>query len=195
MEKLVKDKRGVFGLNAVQQFFIVVLGLALLAYIIVVIMGALQGTTILAQESTVTANLTGKVLNTTGFWIAEAETWGTTPRQGCVITSCVMWNGTDDGDIINSGNYTINSPSDCWIKRVAITTFNDSTVNVSCNIKYNSVGQVQTRNVLQNTSSGVTGFFSSVSPVYAILAVLVIILILVVLVRVVSSPAGGREQL
>ena len=45
-EKLLKDKKGVFGLTAVQAFFTIMLGLALLAYVIVIIMGTLSGTTI-----------------------------------------------------------------------------------------------------------------------------------------------------
>jgi len=46
--------------------------------------------------------------------------------------------------------------------------------------------------ILGNTSTGITGFFESISPVYAILAVLVIILVLVVLVRVVQNKNDGR---
>lgn len=108
LKKLMKSKKGVFGLTAVQQFFAIILGIALLAYVIVVIMGTLQSSTIL----------------TTGSLAAN-----------------------------------------------------------------------QTTAILGNVSSGVTGFFSSISPVYAILAVLVIILVLVVLVRVVQAPSGTAPQL
>lgn len=102
--KIKKDKRGVFGLTAVQQFFAIILGIALLAYVIVIIMGTLS-----------TSN------------------------------------------IVPAGSLAAN----------------------------------QTNQILQNVSQGVSGFFSSINPVYAILAVLVIILVLVVLVRVVQAPAGG----
>lgn len=104
IQELKKDKRGVFGLTAVQQFFAVILGIALLAYVIVIIMGTLQG-----------------------------------------------------ADILEDG----------------------------------SLAQNQTEAILGNVSEGITGFFSSISPVYSILAVLVIILVLVVLVRVVQSPSGS----
>lgn len=107
-KRLRKDRRGVFGLTAVQSFFAIVLGIALLAYVIVIIMGTLQ-----------TAN------------------------------------------IVTSG----------------------------------SIADNQTKNILNNVSSGVSGFFSSINPVYAILAVLVIILVLVVLVRVVQAPSGSAPQL
>ena len=109
LSQILRDKKGIFGLTAIQQFFVVILGIALLAYVIVIIMGTLQ-----------TAN------------------------------------------IVPTGS----------------TAYN------------------QTNSILNNVSSGVTGFFSSINPVYAILAVLVIILVLVVLVRVVSAPtsqSGGMQ--
>ena len=110
LRKIAKDKKAVFGLTSVQQFFSIILGLALLAYVIVVIMGTLSSSSILTAGST---------------------------------------------------------------------------------------AQNQTNNILNNVSSGITGFFSSINPVYAILAILVIILVLVVLVRVVTSSTqgGGNVQL
>ena len=106
MSKLKSDKKGVFGLTAIQAFFVAILGIALLAYVIVIIMGTLQS-----------------------------------------------------ANIVTDGSLADN----------------------------------QTEYILGNVSSGVTGFFSSISPVYAILAVLVIILVLVVLVRVVQSPSGASN--
>lgn len=106
-KKFMKDTRAVFGLSSVQQFFAIILGVALLAYVIVVIMGTLNSSSIL----------------TTG-----------------------------------------------------------------------SLEKNQTTAILGNVSTGITGFFSSINPVYAILAILVIILILVVLVRVVSGGTGAGSS-
>lgn len=107
LKKMLNDKRGVFGLTSVQQFFAIILGIALLAYVIVVIMGTLLGTSILPQT----------------------------------------------GQTSGAAN--------------------------------------QTQFILNNVSSGITSFFTNITPVYAILAILVIILVLVVLVRVVSGSTGG----
>lgn len=98
------NKKGVFGLTSVQSFFAIILGIALLAYVIVVIMGTLQSSSILTAGS---------------------------------------------------------------------------------------MAKNQTDNILTNVSTGVSGFFGSINPVYAILAILVIILVLIVLVRVVTSSTGG----
>ena len=70
--KLKSDKKGVFGLNAVQTFFAMILSIALLAYIIVVIMGTLQGASILTANS-LASNQTGYILGNvstgvTGFF-------------------------------------------------------------------------------------------------------------------------------
>ena len=53
----------------------------------------------------------------------------------------------------------------------------------------------QTSYILGNVSQGVTGFFSSIAPIYAILAVLVIILVLVVLVRVVQGKKESESEI
>lgn len=60
-KKFAQDKAGIFGLNAVQQFFVIILGIALLAYVIVVIMGTLQSSSILTAN-TLAANQTGFIL-------------------------------------------------------------------------------------------------------------------------------------
>ena len=51
LRKIMKDKKGVFGLTAIQQFFAVILGIALLAYVIVIIMGTLSSSTIVPTSS------------------------------------------------------------------------------------------------------------------------------------------------
>ena len=51
IKKYFKDNKGVFGLNSVQQFFAIILGVALLGYVIVVIMGTLQDASILSDGS------------------------------------------------------------------------------------------------------------------------------------------------
>jgi quinol-cytochrome oxidoreductase complex cytochrome b subunit len=74
MRKLGKDKKGVFGLTAVQSFFAIILGIALLAYVIVIIMGTLQTANIVSTGS-VAYNNTNNILNNvstgiTGFFSA-----------------------------------------------------------------------------------------------------------------------------
>jgi len=60
-KKLCEDFKAVFGLTAVQQFFAVILGIALLAYVIVVIMGTLSSANILTAN-TLAANQTQLIL-------------------------------------------------------------------------------------------------------------------------------------
>jgi uncharacterized protein involved in cysteine biosynthesis len=62
LRKIVKDKKGVFGLSSVQQFFAIILGVALLAYVIVVIMGTLNTSSILTAGSNA-QNQTSNILN------------------------------------------------------------------------------------------------------------------------------------
>ena len=62
LRKLAKDKKAVFGLTSVQQFFAIILGIALLGYVIVVIMGTLSDASILTAGSDAD-NQTKNILN------------------------------------------------------------------------------------------------------------------------------------
>lgn len=185
-EKLLKDKKGVFGLTAVQAFFTIMLGLALLAYVIVIIMGTLSGTNILNQLSGSVTNETGAYINTTSYTVDQSTLSG---FAGLTITA--LYNSTSGG-VIGLGNVTTGTTG---ITNATTTNWNN--VSVSYTYTYNSNQQDNLENILGNTSTGISGFFSSISPVWAILAVLVIILVLVVLVRVVQNPerSGASPQL
>ena len=72
MKSLKKNKKGVFGLTAIQSFFAIILGIALLAYVIVIIMGTLSqahiaGTATLADNQT-TAILSNVSTGITSFF-------------------------------------------------------------------------------------------------------------------------------
>lgn len=58
---MFKNKKGVFGLTAIQSFFAIILGIALLAYVIVIIMGTLSAAHI-AGTNTLADNQTGLIL-------------------------------------------------------------------------------------------------------------------------------------
>ena len=60
-EMFKKKSKGVFGLSAIQTFFVMLLGIALLAFVIVVIMGTLQSSTILTT-GTLAYNQTQNIL-------------------------------------------------------------------------------------------------------------------------------------
>lgn len=189
---LGKDKRAVFGLTAVQQFFAIILGIALLAYVIVVIMGTLAGNTILTQDSVAVFNEFPAHINTTGsYTLAGASDAGAT---GFAITG--IKNGTTNG--LGFYNFTVLT-ANATVSATGLVTNSSSLTwaNVSLNYTYsrNSLQQNNLNGILQNTSSGITGFFSNISPVFSILAVLVIILVLVVLVRVVQAPSSKTPQL
>jgi len=69
IETIIKkkmNKKGVFGLTSVQQFFAIILGIALLAYVIVVIMGTLASSNILAAGSLPANQTTAILTNVSG---------------------------------------------------------------------------------------------------------------------------------
>lgn len=184
-KELFKDKKAIFGLTSVQQFFAIILGIALLAYVIIAIMGTLNDSSILPSATVVNTitNESSAFLNNSGYTILFNPT-NTVGFANPVITSVV---NQTSGAVIAASNYQISSAG--LVRNATGTIF--TTVGISYTYNTNSLQKTQVNNILSNTSSGITSFFGSVNPVYAILAIMVIILVLVVLVRVV---AGGNVQ-
>jgi uncharacterized membrane protein len=178
------NKKGVFGLNAIQAFFAIILGVALLAYVIIIIMGTLSGTTILTQVagnsgSNVQNESTTTAVSETGYALSANS------YSNCQATLVRVTNRTT-ATVIALANYTT---SGCTIYATGVdTNYNKTRVNVTYSYTYDSAYQDNTKSVLNNVSTGVSGFFSAINPVYAILAILVIVLVLIVLVRVVQAP-------
>ena len=201
---LNKDKRGIFALESVQAFFAIILGIALLAYVIIVVMGTLNQTTILPSSAgNLVVNETGLRLNTSHPSTLALST--VTGFSGPTITAIwADWNQTLHGGSLSnlSTGYNVTILlANASVNAVTGVLSNASTAlgNVSVSYTYtrNTGAQDNANAVLGNTSAGITGFFGNITPVYAILAVLVIILVLVVLVRVVQAPAqnGSAPQL
>jgi hypothetical protein len=72
LREYLDNKKAVFGLTSVQQFFAIILAIALLAYVIVVIMGTLNSSSILtagSNEKNQTTNILNNVsTGVTGFF-------------------------------------------------------------------------------------------------------------------------------
>jgi hypothetical protein len=185
----IRNKKGVFGLTSVQQFFAIILGVVLLAYVVVVIMGTLNESTILTDNGltqTVTnESANGGLLasvNETGYQLTNSSANGI--RSPAVL---FVLNGSS-GVVIPAANYSFNAATSTITNGTA-TVYNRA--NITWSYIYNSEAEDDVENILLNTSEGVTSFFSNINPVYAILAILVIILVLIVLVRVVTGGTGG----
>lgn len=185
-KKLIKDKKGIFGLNAVQAFFAIILAIGLLAYVIVIIMGTLQDADILTMGTQSIYEEIGAI-NTTGNTFTRSTVDG---FSSVVILSARNRTAAGSAGLtITAANYTVTATNTVVNTSVA---WNNVSFNYSYN--YNTIQMINQRDLLSNTSNGITSFFTSMSPVYAILAVLVIILILVVLVRVVTGGTGNRSE-
>ena len=184
LNKFRKDKSGVFGLTSVQLFFGTIMAVALLAYVIVIIMGTLSTGNIIPQTSSTYVNESVTSVTQAGKNLAAASFSNPT----CSITGIV---NSSNGATINAGNYTA---TNCRVAASPTSTFNNTDWKVTYSATYDSNSQMQLVSILGNTSTGITSFFGAINPVYAILAVLVIILVLVVLVRVVQAPASSESR-
>ena len=175
------NKRGIFGLTAIQAFFAIILAIALLAYVIVIIMGTLGSSSILQQTSATSVNETHAS--------ADTITLRSTAGASCGTITAIS-NGTG-GTAIPLNNFT---QTGCSVVNASTRVIWGSNLLFSYPYTQYSTSKNELDSITSNVSTGITSFFSSISPVYAILAVLVIILVLVVLVRVVQAPNGGNNQ-
>jgi hypothetical protein len=178
-----KEKKGVFGLTAIQQFFVVILGLALLAYVIVIILGTLNTSQILSLSSDSVTNESITMNTTVPGVLAYSGVLGFSNPQIVKITST-------SGAIVFGANTNSNTNYSLSSTGVITALLDMNATKVTYTYYAAGTAGNQLNNILLNTSNGVAGFFGSINPVYAILAVLVIILVLVVLVRVVSGGGG-----
>lgn len=180
---MLNDKKGVFGLTSIQQFFAIILAIALLAYVIVVIMGTLNTSGILGVSS-------ATVFNETGFINRSADILNHATDPGFSNPVMLFATNATDGVAIVAANFTLLSNG--TITNATAVEFPKA--NFTYTFNSNSPVGNNANSILGNTSSGVTSFFSNINPVYAILAIMVIILVLVVLVRVVSGSTGGPRM-
>lgn len=183
-KKILKDKKAVFGLNAVQTFFASILGIGLLAYVIIIIMGSLTSAPIIPKLTTTAVNTTGGWLNASGYTLALSST-----VNGFANPVIVAVLNSTANTTIASGNYTLTGNV---LTNATATTW--ASILVTYTYQYSGTDQNNLEAMLGNTSTGITSFFGSINPIYAILAVLVIILVLVVLVRVVQAPTSKSSS-
>lgn len=186
-------KRGVFGLTSVQAFFVIILSLALLAYVIVTVMGTLEQSSIVP-----TSSLAGRVNNESGFINSTGDFLNSITVPGFTNPAILIVINGSNGAIIPTTNFTLRS--DGFYQNSSTSAQFWQNVNITYTYNYNSQAANQVDTILLNTSTGIVNFFTAVNPVYAILAILVIILVLVVLVRVVAgnesfSKSSGAMQL
>jgi len=188
MKNILKDKKGIFGLNAVQTFFTIILGIALLAYVIIIVMGVLGDSSIVTKNT-----LSGSIINETvlGFNYSVGDALSASTLDGVLCTVTGVKNQST-GISVGTGNWTT---SNCQLFSANSAEVINANVKVDYSYTYNMPQIGDSRKILSNTSSGITSFFTSINPVYAILAILVIILILVVLVRVVQGGKEGTVQM
>jgi uncharacterized membrane protein len=188
MKTLKNDKKGMFGLNAVQSFFAIILGIALLAYVIVIIMGTLGTSTIVPQNTLSTTVINESLGKATPTGITL--TTGANALDGTCGALTAIYNGTG-GVAIRLANVT---QTGCTVVNATSTALYGATWLYS----YTYTSSISTigngRSILTNVSTGIASFFGAINPVYAILAILVIILVLVVLVRVVQAPSGSQAS-
>jgi hypothetical protein len=99
-----------------------------------------------------------------------------------VVSSVVVINSTGDGTAISSGNYTVTGIT---LYSTATSQYNDSEVNVSYTVSYDSQAQIDSDAVITNMTTGTKVYYGFMPTLFTIMAIILLITILLALLAIV----------
>jgi len=178
------NKKGQLGLDTVKVVMITFMVMAVIAVAIILATSAVR------DVADKTNTLTGESKNTTvNLTDSRALTEVTLKRNALIRLSTVIVTNVTTNAHIPTTNYTITStgyisPKDLFTQ----SGVNATNVNVSFTYDYPNPQQTA---IVDNVSSGVTGFFSNTGTIFAILVAVVIILAIAIIIAVVSRFGSG----
>jgi len=181
-----KNKKGIFGLDTVQNVMIFLILLAVVAIALFTGVTTLSSEDIIARKAvtgqtfsneTITFNLTG-------------NTPATVNGLTSVVLSNVIVTNSTGGQIILAANYTISAGT---ITGITTSTYNNTLVNVSATYSHTIPSDAVT--VSQNITDGTTGFFKNIPTIFTILGAVLIISVVVLILIVVSRFTGVTREL
>lgn len=184
--RLIKDKKGILGLETVQAVIIALLVLAVIAVATFLALDSLVGTGKVLSSTALVSNIPfgNETINLTDTPTQPASVIG---FVGVTYTSLFVTNATD-GVEITSANFTVDS-NGAFVTAVG-GSFNATNVNISSGAWTNtktSDGQ----NLVNNVTNGTAQFFANIPTVMIILGAVVIILAVVLIILAVGRISGG----
>jgi len=159
-------------MDVATKFLLGLLSLVLIGVVFLIILNAFEDTSF-ALDKVAVVNETLGFINETGYILAGASYYG---FSGVSFTQ--VFNDTD-ATLLLAGNYTIDSLGN--VTNASTVNYN----NVSFSYTYDRYNDIVT--ITDNSSTGVTDFFSNASTWLALLAIIVIIMIISVVVIVVRK--------
>lgn len=161
------NKKGVLNLEAPRAVMIFILTLAVIAIAIFLGLTQLVNTTPALNTRTITGN---SFSNNTIRLNDTAQTPAAVAGLRNVVLSSVTVTNATGGPIIQAGNYTISGGT--FIAAIP-SQYNGTNVNVSA--AYTNDVNADGLNIVNNVTTGTTGFFTNIPTVFTILGAVVII--------------------
>jgi len=178
LKPIVKDKRGVAGLDTAKAFMLLLFVVAIIGFIMIIAITELNDVGVAKTSGNVNVVNESGYINSTGYVFDGASA----PDVSFDQTSLVVRNASS-GQVVESGNYTVASGT-TLVNATAVTYPN---VNIDYSYTYNQFASVE-----GNVSDGVTNFFGDATTWLALLSVVVIILIISIVIFAVNR-FGGNE--
>ncbi len=191
MDKFLKSKKAILGLNTTTQFIVTLLVLSVTAFAVIIALSVLGDTDVALIQVINPVTFTDETtlpMNATNPY----QLTGTANLANCVASFATVLNNSDDA-VINSGNYTT---SGCTITAIADPgTFNNTQWKITGDYVFDSNEQINT--ITGNVSVGISTFFGNATTWFSLLAIVVILLIIAIVIvtvrrfEVAGSPGIG----
>ena len=158
------------------------LGLGLVGLLFLIIYGNLSGNLGFVDDSLSFDNETILLVDD-GIGNAPANA---SIRSTPVLSSLTITNATG-GETLETGNFTT---STSFVLGTSASEYNNTNVNVSYTVTFDSSGRVNTNAVINNLTGGVLTFFSFSNTFFTLTAITLLIAIVLIVINLV----GGRKD-
>jgi len=136
------------------------------------------------------------VNNETQTLVTAGNATSVSSNLNCLLISATMTNSSG-GEIVPASNYTLNSPSNCYIKSAATGLYKNTLVNVTYVYQYdttNTTTVIGLGDIQSNVVGMVINFFALMPTVGTILAVVILIAGIVILVLYVRRMKDSGQE-
>ena len=184
---MMKNKRGVLGLDTAKRFILIILIVSVIAFAMIVALVSLRDTAENVEPTTTNTILNETLTAPNDTVVTPTSVTGTEQRKrSCTLTSV---NNLSGGEDILSTNFTFDT-SLCTLIMIG-GTYNATDVNISFTNTFLTSNDAN--EILLNVSGGTLDFFNNTSTWFSLLSVLVIMLVIALVIMAVNRFGGRKE--
>ena len=183
---MIKDNRGILGLNTVKAFIVVLLALAIIGVVTLIVLGALSEESLIAGTRATNTGVNFNETFTNATQLNNLSVSTANSFRSPICTNHIFTNATGGG-LITLANVTLTDNGCQWLG-LQVSEFKNNPWNVT--YAFSDKGPSGVEDITTNVSTGIVAFFTNSATFFSLLAVVVIILIISLVIVVVNRFGG-----